>query len=636
MRCTGRPVDAAAVPHKKGGQDPPRQLQPLQPRVIVPVPSSATAPAVSGIDSTCVQNWTRRRDLFLMLRSSCVALATEETDSKPVVGTHLDPLRICVSDRYSHSETDLGQATSPVMSGDPGDPSCENSGGFGPVSPESHYETLCTTNCLPPGLANRDGLPLADALVVASRPDLVCGSSGDLGDRAGLSGGLSPAPAPPAPPPAPPLTWQAPPEGDDWGPQWAPLEGEAAPPPLLPPLSPNGPRPEPRFCGWLGPSRFMTAVERAAHSDRGRRELERLGRAAQRALGLDLERRARNDLDPPRSLRDALAAPMGRFADLLRQGLAEGARVGDAATKRLCRERLADPAVTALVPGATSTQAPREQGWKGLTASGRRSIRDAGAVLDDAYGTLAFVTATLTEDVAATATRDQIAAFQNRLLFLVRRVQARYKLPPLALLVCEVHPSRRALDGALVPHWHGVIRVAHNPFERWVLRKADWNRCVQQAWRMAFGRSRPHTQRLAMLPQKTGAARYLAKYMAKGCSAVESLQGTLQGRMIPKQWWTWTGELRALVRACRISPPSAFLAWCCRWWQELCDLGEVASSGPVQIGSDGAHVGRWFVWASEAAIDHAIERWAGEELARLEAIGRGTVTIPPARPAPLV
>lgn len=571
-----------------------------------------------------------------MLRSSCVTLATEETGSKPVIGTHPDPSLICVSDRYSHSETDLGQATSPVVSGDPGDPSCENPGGFGPVSSESHYETLCTTNCLPPDLADGDSLSLPAASYLA--PSMVPGFAlaGRVRVGAGLHRRCAPAPEAPPSPPAPPLTWQAPPEGDDWGPQWAPLEGGAAPPPLLPPLSPNGPREEPRFCGWLGPSRFMTAVERAAHSDRGRRELERLGRAAQRALGLDLERRARNDLDPPRSLRDALAAPLGRFADLLRQGLAEGARVGDAATKRLCRDRLADPAVTALVPGATSAPAPKEQGWRGLTASGRRSIRDAGAVLDDAYGTLAFVTATLTEDVAATATRDQIAEFQTRLLWFIRKRQASLKLPPLALLVCEVHPSRRALDGALVPHWHGVIRVAHNPFERWVLRKTDWNRCVQQAWRMAFGRSRPHTQRLAMLPQKTGAARYLAKYMAKGCSAVESLQGTLQGRMIPKQWWTWTGELRALVRACRISPPSAFLAWCCRWWQELCDLGEVASSGPVQIGSDGAHVGRWFVWASEAAIDHAIERWAGEELARLEEIGRGTVTIPPARPAPLV
>jgi hypothetical protein len=360
----------------------------------------------------------------------------------------------------------------------------------------------------------------------------------------------------------------------------------------------------------------MSAVERADRADRGRQELERLGRHNLRMLGLSAEHRAANDLEPRRSVSDAMVRPTGRFRDLLQEGAAHG----DAATRRHCLEHAAGLAATALVPGTKSAHHPQTHGWRGLTTAGRRAIRDAGAVMDDLYGSLAFVTATLTEETAATATRQQIATFQQRLLFYVRRVQVRRRLEPLVLLVCEMHPGRRATDGALVPHWHAVVRVSPGPYQRWVFRKEDWNRCVLAAYRAAFGHSRGHTQRLSMLPQKTGAVRYLAKYMGKGSSDVAHLQDSQAGRMVPRQWWTWTGELRARVLRCRIKPPGPFLRWVCRWWRELSDLGELAQTGEVQIGERGAVVGRWFVWASEAALDRAIEGWIGEELERIDAL----------------
>lgn len=364
----------------------------------------------------------------------------------------------------------------------------------------------------------------------------------------------------------------------------------------------------------------MTAVERQAAGDRGRAELERLGRHCRRVAAWNPEQRARNDLPPAVTVAEGLRAPAGRFADLLREGLAEGLQHGDKATRAHCAARGAAVAATALVSGQKSAQSPSGHGWRGLTTPGRRAIRDAGAVLDEHYGTLAFVTATLTDATASTATRAQIATFQSRLLFFVRRTQERRGLPPLVLLVCEMHPGRRAADQALVPHWHAVIRVSHAPFQRWAFRKEDWNRCVLAAYRAAFGHSRPHTQRLAMLPQKTGAAKYLAKYLGKGSSDVAHLRDQQAGRMVPRQWWAWTGELRAAVLACRLRPPSAFLRWCCRWWLELVEAGDVVSTDLVQIGEDGPIIGRWFQWASEEALDTAIEAWIGEELARLDSL----------------
>ncbi len=351
-----------------------------------------------------------------------------------------------------------------------------------------------------------------------------------------------------------------------------------------------------RWRGRLGPSLFMTAVEVAPPGQGLREHGESLGRHALRLLAMTAEQRARNDLRPSLGTEPAGAADRRE------------------AIRDHCREAAA---ATALVPCPKSAQPPTGHGWRGLTTAGRRSVRDSGAVMDEQYGSLGFFTATLTDATAATATREQVAEFQTRLLFLIRRRLVRLGLDPLVLLVAEMHPHRRALDGAPVVHWHGVVKVSPGPYQRWVFRKEDYNRCVLQAYRIAFGHPRGHVQRLQLLPQLTGAARYLAKYMSKGGSAVEGLEGTQRGRMVPRQWWAWTGELRALVVACRIRPPARFLRWCVRWRHQLVDLGE-AITGEVQIGEDGPIVGCWFGWRSEAALDRALRAWIEAELGQVD------------------
>ncbi len=356
-----------------------------------------------------------------------------------------------------------------------------------------------------------------------------------------------------------------------------------------------------RWRGRLGPSLFMTAVEVAPPAAGMREHGEAEGRRARRLLGMTAEQRARNDLPP--SLGTDPAGASDR-----RQSIRDYCRGAAAAT--------------ALVPCANSAQPIGSHGFRGLPAAGRRSIRDAGAVLDAEYGSIAFFTVTLPPCAAACATRETVATFQSRLLFLLRRRLVRLGLPPLVLLVAEMHPGRRSLDGAPVPHWHGVLKVAHRPYERWTFRKEDFNRAVLQAHRIAFGFSRGHTQRLQLVPQKTGAARYLSKYISKGSSDVANLRGEAAGRMVPRQWWSWTGELRELVGSCRVRPPSGFLRWCVRWRHQLDDLGE-ATTGEVQIGEGGPVVGCWFGWRSEAALDRALRAWVEAELEQMDRAAAG-------------
>jgi len=243
--------------------------------------------------------------------------------------------------------------------------------------------------------------------------------------------------------------------------------------------------------------------------------------------------------------------------------------------------------------------------------------------MDEEFGTLGFFTVTLTDETAMVADRAQIADFQSRLLYTIRRELERLSLPPMVLIVAEMHPKRTIPDGSPIPHWHGIVKLSHHRYDDWIFRKENFNHAVLQAYEMAFGHKRGHTQRLSLLPQKTGCAKYLAPYMSKGGSDVERLRGTWQGRMVPSQWWTWTGELRLLVAACRTRPPAAFLRWCVRWRGELAHLGEV-KTGDIRIGDDLRQdpketdrrpiIGCWFAWRSEAALDRAIRAWIEEEL----------------------
>lgn len=419
-----------------------------------------------------------------------------------------------------------------------------------------------------------------------------------------------------------------------------------------------------RWRGSLGPSLFMTAVESIPPSNDSRREREAIGHHVRRCLRMTAEERARNDMPPRQSLSDGLADP----DHVIRRALIDAAcedwsRGSSAATRRDAVSRLidlgalpsvalrpSDPigrvvagsirkavgahgfpallqelppgAVPDLVSRAKSPPASSAHGFRGLTAAGRRSIRDAAALLAEKPGCVGFGTITLTDREAESCTRDQLATFQTRWMEFAARALRAAGMSPLVVLVAEIHPNRRTMAGGPVLHWHYAYLGREDPWDDWAVPKERWHRVIRWAWSAAFGYPRPHTFGCRVEKCRKPPGRYLSKYLSKTRSDCERWRGTEWERCIPKQWWAWTGVLRGMVQSVRVRPPAAFLRWCYRWRHELALLGE-CSTGPICIGEDGPTVGQWFGWSSEEALDRAIEGWIGDELRTIDASDGG-------------
>jgi len=358
----------------------------------------------------------------------------------------------------------------------------------------------------------------------------------------------------------------------------------------------------------------MTAVEAAPPSEGKREHGERCGREARRVMRFSAEQRAKNDLPPWQPLGEALASPGPALARLIESAQLEALEHGGKEARRDAVAWLSAHGSHGLVTDAKSAQTTSTHGYKGLTVAGRRSIRDATSLLREYQGSLATGLLTLPPHEAENITREQLATFQSRWLFFARRMLLARGLEPLVVIVAEIHPHRKTMAGGPIVHWHWVARVSNEPYGKWAASVSDWHRVASMAHRSAFGTHRPHQKGNGVQGLRKDPGRYLSKYLSKTRSNCEALIGTEWERAIPRQWWTWTGEMRALVKACRVRPPSAFLRWCCRWAQELADLGDVISE-PIQIGEDGPVVGRWFCWRDEEALDRAIEGWIAEELA---------------------
>jgi hypothetical protein len=212
---------------------------------------------------------------------------------------------------------------------------------------------------------------------------------------------------------------------------------------------------------------------------------------------------------------------------------------------------------------ARNSDRPPRYGFEGLTAPGRTNVSEALALLEAKRSLLSFWSITApTDALRHIARHDCWPPFVEAVVRRLRRLLQKRLGQCLAVGVAELQPRRTRTLGIPCPHLHLVFVGRLHVRARWAISPAELDAIIRDALaEVGFTvnddcRSAGNVQRV-----KRSVRAYLAKYMTKGSSDAEVWKdGPWQG-LIPRQWWLWSAECRAMVEACRTELPTGFLAW---------------------------------------------------------------------------
>lgn len=248
-----------------------------------------------------------------------------------------------------------------------------------------------------------------------------------------------------------------------------------------------------------------------------------------------------------------------------------------------------------------STTSKARTGLGGLTPEGARNLRRATCALEENRDRLAFWTITLGDpEMAVLQELDAWATFQDHVRTYLRRALIGAKLPPLACAVAELHPQRTERTGRPCPHLHVVFVGRRSRWERWGIDRHQLDGIIRRSFRSATGQSCSTTAAGNVQPVRRSVSRYLAKYMTKGSRTVGTPAGVANSHGLPRQWWFWTRELRALVLAHLVPVPFPFLRWCHAHRDVLAELGRLVC-GEVEIAGGKGPPVFWLRWPDPAA-----------------------------------
>ena len=223
---------------------------------------------------------------------------------------------------------------------------------------------------------------------------------------------------------------------------------------------------------------------------------------------------------------------------------------------------------------------PRRYGLNGLTANGRRRLQQGCSLLEEQRSLLSFWTITLPDHAMwEVIDRDLWPRFQQTIRHRLHLALRRAGLPPLALAVAEIHPSRSGRMVQAMPHLHVLFRGRKGRRDAWAFSPRDLDRIIVAALK-ACGivveevKSAGNVQSI-----RRSVRRYLSKYVSKASHVFQTEmepEGLGSPNGCPRQWWFMTRELLALVLEATGSLPAPFLAW-------LCDRARPAARGQLYV-----------------------------------------------------
>lgn len=268
------------------------------------------------------------------------------------------------------------------------------------------------------------------------------------------------------------------------------------------------------------------------------------------------------------------------------------------------------PEALGLSPARNSEQPDQpaqRYGLRGLTPEGAKAIRRATAALEERRSQLAFWTITLPDEaMEAIQAADAWPAFQNAIRHRLRLALVRARMPALVVAVAELHPKRTASTGRPCAHLHVVFVGRLTRWHGWALSRWQLDGIIRQAARAATGQPCSVEAAGNVQPVRRSVSRYLGAYITKGSAPIGVCGAERRG--LPRQWWFWTKEMRALVLAHCIALPYRFVRWAHAHRDALEALGFLRH-GSVQIERAGAPPVFWFRWTGPSTAAAVFSEW---------------------------
>lgn len=212
-----------------------------------------------------------------------------------------------------------------------------------------------------------------------------------------------------------------------------------------------------------------------------------------------------------------------------------------------------------LLPWLLRRQAVRamhgSHGQSGMLPRSQKKLKRVLCAVQEVYGKerLALFTGTLSEQIAKAVQGDNLSVLTENFKRIVTRAQVAAGLEPVFAGCIEVQPKRLSRTGTVAYHWHIVVLARHGG-GAWAFTTHEWNAMWNHAIALTVGEGKGFSQPgwIDVQPIKYDAARYLAKYVSKGESAVSEVLANDPGHVFPRRWWTATNFARHIEKSMQI------------------------------------------------------------------------------------
>lgn len=213
----------------------------------------------------------------------------------------------------------------------------------------------------------------------------------------------------------------------------------------------------------------------------------------------------------------------------------------------------------------SSRESRGKYGKHGITAFGRRFIKNACILLERKYGKkrLGFATATLPgmDRDTCHAINGQLSDITRRFYQKIRRIYQKRGSQFIYVGCVEIQEKRFGNTGLPVPHLHFVYVAKDGLHTGYTCNTKDFytawnesvNECLVRVGMPPIMGHGGHKGSVKLESIRTSAAAYIGKYLSKGCGVVKAMQEK-DFEEFPKQWWTACMQTKKLYMSALIKP----------------------------------------------------------------------------------